>query len=150
MTGGVSRKGMEPEWIAREAAKSNQLIRACMLQEQGDVDTAIDLYAQVAQTEEELADYCLRIGLTEKAWHHQFAAASTWASAGDLHRALQQCERMLNDKTVSAEMHTVVRDYAEKVREQRRQWLAFRQQLLNAEERPGVASARSAEAVSVG
>ncbi len=150
MTGGISRNGMEPEWIARESTKSNQLIRAWMLQEQGDVDTAVDLYAQVAETEEELADYCLRIGLSEKAWHHQFAAASTWASAGDLHRALQQCEKMLNDKTVSAAMFKEVRDYAEKLREQRRQWLVFRQQFQNAAEPLGEESVRATHAVSVG
>ncbi|HLK56199.1 MAG TPA: hypothetical protein VKU00_06530 [Chthonomonadaceae bacterium] len=150
MKAGISRVGMEPEWIAKETEKSNMLIRAWMLQEQGDVDTALNLYVQVAEMEEELADYCLHIGLQEKAWHHQYAAASTWATAGELHRALQQCERMLNDTTLSSAMQKVVREYSDKLRDQRRQWVAFWRQLQNAQEPSDAEPTRPEKALSVG
>jgi hypothetical protein len=52
MSEAISREGMEPEWVAREVDKSNKMLRAWMLEEQGDVDTALNLYAQVADLAE--------------------------------------------------------------------------------------------------
>lgn len=123
MNEGISREGMEPHWIAKETEKSNLLLKARLLQAQGDTDAAVTLYAQAAPLEEELAAYCLSIGLTEKAFVHRFGAATCWAKTGELHRALQMCEDLAAEKSLSPRMQKAVSEYMDTLRERRRDWL---------------------------
>jgi len=148
MNAEISIKGMEPEWLAKEGAKSNKLIRARMTEQMGDVDKAMTLYAEVAQEEEQLYAYCRSLGLIEKSWIKAISAASCWEAAGDLYRALQGYESLLNDPTLTPRMRTQVCDLAEKLRERRRQWAAFSRQFQNEEQRPAAEPARTAETVA--
>lgn len=119
-----------------------------MLEEQGDVDTALNLYAQAAELEEQIAEYSRSIGLLEKAWYDTLSAAGCWARAGDPYRALQHYEALLNDPAVSVAMRRVVRELDDKVRERRRQWVAFQRQFQNADEQSDAEPARPTSAVS--
>jgi len=125
---GISREGMEPEWIAKEGEKSNKLIRARILEASGEVDAALTLYAEAAEMEEQLAAYCRSLGLIEKSWIKAISAAGCWEAAGDLHRALQGYQTLLADPTLTPQMRKQVCELAEALREQRRQWSVFRQQ----------------------
>ncbi len=149
MNAGISVEGIAPEWAAKEVDKSNRLIRAHMLEEQGDVDTALSLYAQVAEMEEQIAEYSRSIGLQEKSWYDILSAAGCWAKAGDLYRALQHYESLLNDPTLSPQMRKVVHEFADKLRERRRQWIAFQRHLQNPNEQNEVEPTRPTPAVSV-
>jgi len=148
MRDGISIKGMSEEWRRREGEKSNKLIRARMTEQMGDPDLAMRLYAEVAAEEEQIRDYCRSLGLMEKAYINSVSAASCWAAAGDLHRALQQYDALIDDPTLTPNMRMQVCELADELREQRRQWSAFRRQLQDAEEHRITESARSAETVA--
>ena len=150
MSAGISIKGMEPEWLDREADKSNKLIHARMLEEQGEVDAALNLYAEVATEEEQIADYCRRLGLIEKSYINAISAAGCWVRAGDLYRALQGYEALLNDSALTPRMRDNVCELADKLRERRRQWSAFQRQLQHAQELDSAESTSTTQAVSVG
>ena len=136
MKGGISVVGIAPEWTAKEVDKSNKLIRAGILESQGETDTAFALYAEVAEMEEQIAAYCSSIGLREKSWINARSAAACWAKAGDLNRALQGYETLLQDTTLPVKMRQRLQAYADQLRAERRQWFAFRQQLHNADTQP--------------
>lgn len=149
MKAGISVEGIAPEWSAKETEKSNKLIQAWMLEEQGEVDTALNLYAQVAEMEEQIAEYSKSIGLQEKSWFDALSAAGCWMRAGDLYRASQRCDTLLRDPALSPAMQKAVREFAETLQERRRQWLAFQQHFENSQERPNVESALPMPADSV-
>ena len=134
MKHGISIEGIAPEWTAKEIDKSNRLIRAGILESLGDLDTAFSLYAEVAEMEEQITEYCLHIGLSEKSWINAMSAASCWAKAGDLNRALQGYETLLQDKALPAKTQERIYALADKLRAERRQWFAFRRHLHNPEE----------------
>ena len=134
MKTGISRQGLEPQWIARESAKSNLLLRARLLQAQGETENALALYLQAAEIEEELADYCSTIGLHEKSHIHRFGAASCWAKVGELQRALRICEVLLLESALSEPIRKAVEDFAGTLRERRRRWLVFWQDVQNAQD----------------
>jgi len=150
MNAGISIKGMEPEWLAKVVDKSNKMIRAAMLEASGEVDTALGLYVEAAQIEEQLAEYCRGLGLLEKAYISAVSAAGLWARAGDLYRALQGYEALINDPTLTPRMRTHICGLADKMRERRRQWSVYSRQLRDAEEERSMEPARSEQSVSVG
>ncbi len=134
MKDGISIEGFTPEWADKEADKSNKMIRAWMLEEQGDIDTALSLYAEVAMMEEQIAEYSLSIGLRKKSWINAISAAGCWAKAGDLSRALQGYETLLQDTALPAKTQQRIHALADKLRDERRQWFSFWRQLHNAPE----------------
>ena len=148
MSGGISIKGMTPEWQAREGEKSNKMLRAWMLEEQGEADRAMTLFAEVAEEEEQIRDYCHSLGLFDKAYINAVSAAGCWARAGDLYRALQGYDALLNDPTLTPRMRNRVCELADKLRERRRQWSAFRRQLQAQEEHNDSEIARVTEPVA--
>ena len=142
-------KDIAPEWRAKETEKSNLLIRAWILEAEGDTETALRLYAQAAQMEEQIAAYSKSIGLDMKSWYDAISAAGCWAKAGDLYRALQGYETLLQDPTLHPTTRSHVCNLADKLREQWRQWSVFRRQQENEEENNGTETNRQAE-VSTG
>lgn len=148
MKAGTSIEGMTPEWLAREGEKSNKLIRARMTEQMGDPDVAMTLYAEVAAEEEQIRDYCRSLGLVEKTYIKAVSAAGCWAKAGDLYRALQQYDALLNDPTLTPKMRNQVCELAAELREQRRQWLTFRLQSQAEAQQNGKAPACVAEPIA--
>ncbi|HUG93747.1 MAG TPA: hypothetical protein VML55_23155, partial [Planctomycetaceae bacterium] len=80
---GVSRVGLDETFECEERRKSNLLLEARLLRDQGDDDAAALRFAEAAAIEERLSDLCAERGLTEKSWVHRFSAASCWAAAGN-------------------------------------------------------------------
>lgn len=149
MSEGISIKGMSQEWLDKEAEKSNKMLRAWMLEEMGEADRAMTLFAEAAAEEEQIRDYCRSLGLLEKAYISAVSAAGCWARAGDLHRALQQYDALLKDATLTPKMRNRVCEIAEQLRELRRQWSALRLQREHASKYGSEASVNPPEPVTV-
>lgn len=94
LKGGISCEGMSPEWVAREGKKGDALIKAGMLETQGEVEEPLRLYAEAAAEEDALAKYCRSIGLHEKAFYHAKSGAHCWEKAGDLHTAAERWDAL--------------------------------------------------------
>ena len=120
MESGVSCEGMAPEWVVREGKKGDMLIRARMTEQMGEVETALGLYAEAASEEEALAEYCLSIGLKEKAFYHLVSGANVWGRAGNLYRAVQLSESLRTWETLTPGQVKLVERTVER-------WLVARQ-----------------------
>ena len=91
----ISRAGLDAAFQADEARKSNLIMEAQLLREQGRDDEAVAGFAGAAQIEESLSQRCLEQGLVEKFSVHRFSAASCWAQAGNFYRAIELCDELL-------------------------------------------------------
>lgn len=141
-------KDIAPEWRAKETEKSNLLLRARILEIEGDIEAALNNYVQVAQMEEQIAAYSKSIGLDMKSWYDAISAAGCWTKAGDLYRALHIYETLLEDPTLHPTTRNHVCELAAKLREQRHKWTAFRLQREQEEEHNGEVSGCASAAVA--
>ncbi len=91
----ISRAGLDAAFEADEARKSNLILEARLLREQGRDDEAAAGFARAAQIEESLSRRCLEQGLVEKFFVHRFSAASCWAQAGNFYQAIELCDELL-------------------------------------------------------
>jgi tetratricopeptide (TPR) repeat protein len=119
---GISRHGLDAAFQAKERQKSNLLLSAEMLREQGQVENAASHFAQAAAIEEELGDLCRRQGLLEKASVHQFSAASCWAQAGNFYQAIALLDNLLARTDLSERLRQRVQLYVQTLRARRAQW----------------------------
>ncbi|MBW3538951.1 MAG: hypothetical protein KY476_01650 [Planctomycetes bacterium] len=121
---GISREGLDASFEAEERRKSNLLLQARMLLDQGDENAAALRFAEAAAIEERLSDICAEKGLAEKASVHRFSAASCWAAAGNFHDALLQCELLLAQPDIPDRLRGAVAAYSDTIRERRAEWYA--------------------------
>jgi hypothetical protein len=120
---GISRHGLDAAFAAEESRKSNLLLQATLLREQGQEEAAIR-FAEAADIEERLGATCVSRGLTEKSFVHRFSAASCWAQAGNLYRAIQLCQELLADTSVPARLRLRIERYLNTLRTRLNQWYA--------------------------
>ena len=121
---GISRHGLDAAFEAEEARKSELILAARLLREQGQDEAAADKFAAAAEIEEHLADVCDGKGLAEKSFVHRFSAASCWAQACNFYHAIALCDDLLSYTGVPDRLRRRVDDYAHTLRNRRAQWYA--------------------------
>ena len=105
-----------------ETRKSNLLLQAALLRDQGDLEGASALFAEAAKIEERLAqeaDACKDGAHALRAW---YSAASAWAHAGDFHHALTLLKTLEARPDLPEALRTRIHAFSEKVQQQREQW----------------------------
>nr|CAA9219829.1 hypothetical protein AVDCRST_MAG63-427 [uncultured Armatimonadetes bacterium] len=122
---GVSRQGLDADFAADEAHKSNLILEARAAREQGRDEAAAARFAEAGAIEERLTDQCLAQGLVEKSYVHGFSAASCWAQAGDFHHAIVLCDGLLARPDLpEGRLRQRIQEYADALRARRAQWYA--------------------------
>ena len=121
---GISRQGLDEEFQAEETRKSNLMLQAALLREQGQDEAAADKFAETAAIEERLRDQCEAQALMPKSLVHAFSAAGCWAQAGDFHHALTLCDGLLARADVPDRLRRRVEEYAATLRTRRSEWYA--------------------------
>ncbi|MCX6378663.1 MAG: hypothetical protein NT023_04175 [Armatimonadetes bacterium] len=107
---------------AEDARKSNLLLQAALLREQGQYDRAASLFAEAAAIEERLAESAEAQGDTPHALRHRFSVASGWAQAGDFHHALALLSILEERSDTPPSFRERVQTFTRVLREQRKQW----------------------------
>jgi len=120
---GISRQGLDASFAAEETRKSNLLLQATLLREQGR-EEAVTRFAEAAEIEEQLSRACLERGLKEKFLVHRFSAASCWAQAGNFYQAITICEQLLAETDLTERLRHRVSSYVNTLRARRNQWFA--------------------------
>jgi hypothetical protein len=121
---GFDRSHLTPDFIAEEARKSDLLLQAALLREQGQEELASARFADAAEIEEQLANRAEEAGDTERSLRYRFSAASGWAQAGDFHHALSLLRTLSERADTSPSLRERIQSFTETVRAQRGQWHA--------------------------
>jgi hypothetical protein len=119
---GISRAGLDETFESSERRKSNLLLEARLLRDQGEDDAAAIRFAEAATIEEQLSESSAERGLSEKSWVHRFSAASCWAAAGNFYDALADCEALLKQPDLPERLRLSVSEYSGILRTRRAQW----------------------------
>ena len=117
---GISRAGVDAAFEADEIRKSDLILQAHLLREQGEGEEASEKFAEAATFEERLRDRCAELGLTEKLYVHAFSAASCWANAGDFHHAITLCDALLVRPELPDRLRLRVQQYVGTLRGRRK------------------------------
>jgi len=118
----VSRGATGANFAAKEARKSELILWARRLREEGRAEEAATRFAESAELEDELGDHCEELGLNDKALVHRFSSASCWAQAGVFYHAIAQCEAMLAELHPQHRLYPRVRAFADTLRTRRSEW----------------------------
>ena len=118
---GIDRQGLDCVFDADEALKSNLILEAQLLSDQQQPDAAADRFAQAAEIEERLSEWCAVQGLQEKSRMHLFSAASCWARAGDFHTAIGLAEQLQSQTGLSPRLKQQIQEFIQTLRQRRRQ-----------------------------
>jgi hypothetical protein len=105
-----------------ETRKSNLLLQAALLRDQGDLEQASALFATAAEIEEQLAteaDVRKDHAHALRAW---YSAASAWAHAGDFHHALTLLRSLEGRPDMPAALRARIHAFSEQVRLQQEHW----------------------------
>ncbi|MDP6111682.1 MAG: hypothetical protein QF437_25575 [Planctomycetota bacterium] len=121
---GISRQGLDSAFEADERRKSNLLLTARSLREEGKSEESANTFAEVAEIEERLSSLCEEAGLPEKAIVHRFSAAGCWAQAGDFYHAIAMCDSLLSGLQGSHRMYSHIEGFVQALRIRRSQWYA--------------------------
>ena len=119
----IDRSGLTESILMLEHEKSDLILRANLLQSQGEYEASTDKFAEAAFLEERLASELKRIGKLEKVFVHQFSALSCWVQAGDLHHALQIGQQLLESEKLTVVQRKQLEDYLSTLRERVVQWI---------------------------
>jgi hypothetical protein len=117
---------------AEETRKSNLLLHAALLRDQGDLEQAYTLFATAAEIEERLAAEADARHDSAHALRAWYSAASAWAHAGDFHHALTLLRLLEQRPDVPTELRTHMSAFSAKVQEQRELWRQTLQELISA------------------
>ena len=112
----------QSELAAIESRKSNLLIQAALLRDQGDLDQSCEAFAKAAAIEEALArdaDAHQDVLTAIRLW---YSAASAWAHAGDFHHAVTLLRELQGRQDVPASMKARIAAFSLKVLQQRERW----------------------------
>jgi hypothetical protein len=127
----ISRHGLDDAFVADESRKSDLLLAAQLLRDQGQDRAAAARFANAAALEQGLADRCLAAGLAEKALVHRFSAASCWAQAGNFYQAIALCDALQVENNLPESLRERVSLYVDALRSRRAQW--YRELMLRNE-----------------
>lgn len=108
--------------VSEERRKSNLLLQAALLRDQGDMEQAAALFATVAEIEERLAAEADARNDSGHALRSWYSAASAWAHAGDFHHALTLLRALQQRPDVPSALKARINVFSEKVQEQRELW----------------------------
>lgn len=117
---GIDHTGLDAAFEAEEARKSNLIMQARLLRDQGDDERASQHFAKAAEIEEWLSARCAEQGLDQKSVIHRFSAAGCWAHAGNFYRAITICNDLLAGQ-LPQRLQQEVANYAETLRTRRAQ-----------------------------
>ncbi len=117
---------------AEETRKSNLLLRAALLRDQGDLEQASALFATAAEIEERLATEADARQDNPHALRAWFSAASAWAHAGDFYHALSLLRSLEGRSDVPAALRTRIHAFSEQVQQQREHWRETLRELASA------------------
>ncbi len=120
----VERSNLSADFLAKERHKSNLLLEATLLKQQGLFAEAATRYANAAEIEEQLSLQLTRTGKLEKAFFHQFSALSCWAQAGDLHRALTLGHQLEQVESLSSAQRDQVQRYLHTLQTRMQEWMS--------------------------
>ena len=120
----ISRQGLDAAFQTDETHKSDLVLQAALLWEQGQEEQSAVQFAEAAVIEERLRDRCGELGLVEKSFVHAFSAASCCARAGDFYHALALCDRLLAHTDLPERLRRRVGEYAATLRSRRSEWYA--------------------------
>ena len=116
---GISRQGLDAAFQAEETRKSDLILQASLLREQGRNEEASQNFAEAAAIEEHLEKRCREQGLAEKSFVHAFSAAGCWAKAGDFYHAITLCDALLQRPGLTDRLRLRVQEYADTLRARR-------------------------------
>lgn len=120
----IARNGLSDAFRQQERQKSNLILEANLLKQQGLYPQAAHKFAVAADLEEALAAELIGSGHADKAFIHRFSAISCWTQAGDLHRALQSGERLLQQEALSQAQRQQVAVYLETLQSRMTEWMS--------------------------
>jgi hypothetical protein len=118
----ISRKGLDSAFVEEETRKSNLILEANLLKEQGHRQEAADRFAEAAQIEERLSERLAEKGLVDKYFVHRFSAASCWAQAGNIYQAIVMCEELLARSDLPKGLRQRIQGHLQILRARREQW----------------------------
>lgn len=121
---GIPYAGLDAAFEAEETRKSDLMLQASLLREQGQDEDAAMKFAEAAAIEERLRDQCQAQRLLPKSFVHGFSAAGCWAQAGDFHHALTLCNQLLARTDLPDRLRRRVEEYAATLRTRRSEWYA--------------------------
>jgi hypothetical protein len=121
---GISRQGLDSAFEVEETNKSNLILKATLMREQGQEEAAATLFAEAAEVEERLGEECFKHHLLEKSFVHRFSAASCWAQAGNFYQAIVISEDLLASADLPERLRQRLQDYVRTLRARRTQWYA--------------------------
>ena len=110
------------DYVTENGHKSNLLLQATLFREQGQLESATALFAEVAAIEERLAVSAEEQGNIAHALRHRFSAASGWAQAGDFHHALSLLRNLEAHPDTPTALRKRIQTFAEVVQKQREGW----------------------------
>jgi hypothetical protein len=110
------------DFAQEEARKSDLLLQAALLRDQGELEQASERFAAAAEIEERLAEDAEARNDLEKALRLRYSAASGWAHAGDFHHALALLRALEARADTPAALRTRIHAFAERVQKQRARW----------------------------
>lgn len=113
---GLSRAGLDADYEREEQRASKLIFEARFILDTLDRNqqkVAQKNYAQAAEIEERLADYCAKKGLTQRYFVEQFRATDCWARAGNLYRASELCDEMLARDDLTDRLREHLQKYSE-------------------------------------
>ena len=108
--------------VSEETHKSNLLLQAALLRDQGDQEQSSALFAAAAEIEERLAAEADARNDSARALRSWYSAASAWAHAGDFHHALTLLRSLQQRPDVPSALRSRMNAFSEKVQEQRDLW----------------------------
>lgn len=119
---GISRAGVDAAFEADEARKSTLIFEGQLLRDQSKSDEAVYKFAEAARIEENLAQRCAALGLTEKSFLHRFSALSLWAQAGNFYQAVALGNELLTNSSLPVKLRQRVQAYINSIRIRRAHW----------------------------
>jgi tetratricopeptide (TPR) repeat protein len=107
---------------AEEVRKSNLILEAQLLREQGQTDEAAAKFAEAARLEESLGRHYAAQGQFEKAHLHRYSAMSLWAQAGNFYQAIELGDELLASPDLLERLRQRVQFYTQTLRQRRARW----------------------------
>ena len=118
--------------VTEETRKSNLLLQAALLRDQGDLEQASALFATAAEIEERIAETADARQDHVRAFRAWYSAASAWAYAGDFHHALTLLRTLEGRPDVPVALRDRIHAFSEKVQQQREHWRETLRELASA------------------
>lgn len=123
-TKAIDRTNLAGDFLRQEREKSNLILEATLLKQQGLFEEASMHFGRAAEIEESLALQLYDHGKSDKAFFHQLSALSCWAQAGDLHRALLLGRQLAQKDALSAAQREQLQQYVQTLQLRMGEWMS--------------------------